>query len=226
MPDFGFSQVELIGNLIDSAQSRPTKMGTVTGRDMTGSRCLVVFDGSSGVAQPVKCPESVVVDNGDRVGMVRYESDWIVTINYTLQTLCDALTKFTWGGAGTTTSTTFVDMPNSPTLSFTKRRDATLLRLYVSLSMFSAATTPSTFHIGMHLTSLDGVTSYDEDIIASTINTASVHAEWASWVTTAALPASTYTGTARWLRIAGGGTGALTVDSNDSITMHVIEVVS
>jgi hypothetical protein len=225
------SLVELIDSRIDQATPKVAKMGTVTGRDLWAysgplpSRALVVFDGSAGVAQPVKCPESVVVHVGDRVGLVRFESDWIITINYSLQTLCNAMNRFTWASLLTTTSTSFVDMPNSPTVEFVKERDATFLRVYMSVSLYATGTPSQIFHIGMHLDSADGSVSYDEDIVGSTINVASVHAEWAGWVTTGALPAMSYVGTARWFK-SGAGTMTLTVDSNDTVKMHVIEVVS
>jgi hypothetical protein len=211
------------------------KMGTVTGRDTTGARVLVTFDGSAGVSQPVKCPESVVVDTGDRVGLVKYEGgvlrrdgrpagdgDWIITVNYSLQTLCDAMNMFQWGSSGTTTSATFVDMPNSPSVTFTKMRDNTALRIWIGVSLF-ATVVPTVYHIGMHIASLDGLVSYDEDMFHRAVNNVA-HGDSSGWITTGALAAGQYTGTARWLRTSG--TGTLTVDSNDSISMHIKEVVS
>lgn len=83
MPAYGVGQVELINDLIVESHATITKMGTVTERDATGTRVLVAFDGSSGISQPVKCPGSIIVATGDRVGLTKYESDWIISVNYT-----------------------------------------------------------------------------------------------------------------------------------------------
>lgn len=222
MPSYAASEVQLIDDRITQNTAKVTKMGTVTGRDTTGPRVLVAFDGSSGVAQPVKCPESVVVDVGDRVGLVRYESDWTVTVNHTLRTLCDAMNGLQWVSTGTTTSATFVDMPNSPSLEFIKVRDNTFLRIWAGVSMFVSAS-PTVATIGMHLLSGDGLVSYDETMFHRA-GQANIHHDYSSWITTGAVMAGSYVATARWLRLSGAGT--LTVDGNDSISIHIKEVVS
>lgn len=230
MPDYATSQVELIDARIAAATPKITKMGTVTSRDvwsdtgLTNSRCMVVFDVSSGVAQPVKCPESVIVGVGDRVGLVRFESDWIITINYSLRTLCDAMNGFVWGSLLTTTSATFVDMPSSPSLEFVKTRADTFLRIWVGVSLYATGTMPVTFQIGVHLLSGDLSIDYDETMFQRAIGDASKHHDYSGWITTGAVHADSYIATARWLR--ASGTGTLTVDPNDSISMHIIEVVS
>jgi hypothetical protein len=223
MPAYGDDLLALIDARVDAAAPRVTKMGSVVGRDTIGARCLVTLDGSSGVAQPVKCPESVIVSVGDRVGLVKYESDWIITVNYTLWTLTNAMNGFQWVSAQTTTSATFVDMPSSPSVEFVKNRDNTFLRIWVGLSLY-ATVANTVFHIGMHLASNDGAISYDEDMYHRAINEANSHRDSSGWITTGALAANSYTATARWLRTSG--TGTLTTDSNDSISMHIIEVVS
>jgi hypothetical protein len=219
----GSDLLALVDERIDDSRVRSTKMGTVTGRDTTGARCLVTFDGSSGVSQPVKCPESVVVDVGNRVGLVKFESDWTITVNHSLETLCDQVSSFQWASSGTTTSVTFVDMPSSPSITFVKLRDATVLRIYVALSLYTTVAA-TVFHIGFHIASLDGLISYDEDVFHRAINTANAHADYSGWITTGALAAGSYTGTARWLRTSG--TGTMTTDSNDSISTRVQEAMS
>jgi hypothetical protein len=214
----------LIDERIAANATRYSKMGTVTGRDGTGARCLVVFDGSAGVAQPVKCPESVVVAVGDRVGLVKYESDWLITVNYSLSKLADAMNMLIWASSQTTTSATFVDMPNSPSVDFVKTRDSTALRVFVQTSLRAATNAPTTFTIGMHIASLDGTVGYDETVFHRAINVADAHFDYSGWITTSPLVAASYTGTARWLR--STGTGTLTVDTNDSISMHIREVAA
>jgi hypothetical protein len=225
--DFGSSQNEQTDDRIAKAIPKVTKMGTVTSRDIwsdlgpSNSRCLVTFDADSGVSHPVKCPESVIVDVGDRVGLVYYEHDWIITINYSLRTLCDAMNGFQWG-SGTTTSATFVDMPSSPSLTFVKARADTFLRIWVGVSLW-VTSTPTVATIGMSLLSGDLSVNYDETLFHRA-GQASIHHDYSGWITTGALHADTYTATARWLRLSGAGT--LTVDGNDSISIHIIEVVS
>src|SRR6266542_2722738 len=83
MPVYAAGLCEIIDMRVVQAHVTITKMGTVTERDATGTRVLVSFDGSSGISQPVKCPGNIIVAEGDRVGLTKYESDWIISINYT-----------------------------------------------------------------------------------------------------------------------------------------------
>lgn len=99
MPIYGMEQVQLIDELIVRSQAVLTKMGTVTERDATGTRVLVAFDGSTGVPQPVKCPGSIIVQVGDRVGLTKYESDWIISINYTERGFAPVGAIVMWSGA-------------------------------------------------------------------------------------------------------------------------------
>lgn len=221
MPSFAESQVALIDSRIAAATRPITKFGTVAGRDGTGYGARVVFDGSSGTAQPVKCPESVVVDEGDRVGLVEYQGEWLITINYAHRSLAHAQEQFTWSGNLTTTSATYVDMPNSPALLYVKRRDLTTIRFEVGVSMYSTATS-TVSQIGLRVTSPDLVTDYDLDVRRSQFDVANTHLFVGGFVDTATQhPAGTYTATARWYRLSG--TGTLIVNNSDYLTIKARE---
>jgi hypothetical protein len=228
MPSYPESQLAVIDARVAAGQTRTTKMGTVASRSpgvVTGSSLYavnVVMDGSSGTAQPVKCFESVIVEAGDRVGLVRFESDWIIVGNYTLRTLGDASISQTHA-ISTSTSATFVDMPSSPSVVLPEKyRDNTLLRITVSHSMY-IGTAAGPVEIGVYVLSFDGTVSYDQVVMRRYLNDINSHHSMTSWVDTAALAGGqSYAFTARWRRVSG--TGVMSVDGNDSIAIRVQEV--
>lgn len=221
---YAADMIELIDGRIRNGQSVSSKMGTVTARDSTGSRCLVSFDGSSGVSQPVKCFEDRLVFVGDRVGCVKFQSDWIVVGNYTLRTLAEAYLGWPFSAGGTTTSASYADMPQSPSVSLTKVRDGTTFMLSMSLSA-TVATATAVVRFGLHVGSLDGVTSYDAQLINFAFNPLATHLGFSGWaMAPQADPAGGYTITARWLR--QSGTGTPTIDANDQVSIAVREVVT
>lgn len=224
MPDYASSVLALIDARVDHARPIVTKMGTVQSRDTTGARAMVAFDGSSGVAQPVKCFETVIVDSGDRVGMVKFESDWIIVGNYTLRTLGTSAMNFTWTGTSTTTSATYVDLPSSPALAFLKVRDDTQIRIRLAMSMYSATAGFTVFKIAARVTLAGLTVDYDQDILHFDISQTSPHVPlFGIATTTGDIPAGNYTLTGRWLRSTGTGTG--TVDTQDMIMIEAQEVV-
>lgn len=222
MPSYATALVQLIDDRIDRAQLKPTKMGTVQEREGGTARVIVTFDGGSGVGQPVKCFETVVVDIGDRVGLIKFEGEWIVVGNYTPRTLGDSLSLNNVVSTGTTTSATYVDMPGSPGTTFAKYRDATQLQLILMGSAFSDATSTS-MDLAVLLT-LPDTTTIDQPLFDFRFNTAGVHTTFAGGITTPGLtlPAGPYTAIGRWRRPAGSG--VLTMDSSDSVTVWVREV--
>ncbi len=225
MPDYATSQLALIDERVRAGLRLVTKMGTVSSRDPSGARAMVAMDGSSGTAQPVKCFENVVVADGDRVGLVKFEGDWIIVGNYTLRTLGTAhfMQEFAGGGA-TATSASYTDMPSSPACIIQKVRSTTQLRIRIALSMFSSATL-SRFRIGANIASVENSIAYDQDVILWYLNTNTTHFANSGTITTAAnLPAGSYTITARWLRATGSGAG--TVNADDQISIEVEEVVN
>lgn len=224
MPDFATSQLEIIDGQVAAGRRTTTKMGTVQDRDTTGARVMVALDGSSGVPQPVKCFEGVVVQEGDRVGLVKFEADWIIVGNYTLRTLGAAQYMQEWSTNVTTSSASYTDMPTSPAVTMYKFRDATQIRIRFALSMFTTVV-PSVFRIGALVSNALAGISYDQNVIKWRLDTANAHFANAGIVTTTGvLPAGLYTITARWLRISGTGNGVTNAD--DQISMEIEEVVA
>jgi hypothetical protein len=224
MPDYGTSQLELIDQRVKAGLRTVTKMGTVQARDTLGARTMVALDGSSGVAQPVKCFSNVIVQEGDRVGLVKFESDWVIVGNYTLRTLGSANWTQEFTSGGTTTSATYVDQPTSPTANLVKARDTTQLRVRIAMSLYVTAQ-PTVVRAGIRLTNTEAAVDFDQDVIRMCLNAANSHQGYAGTITTSAsLPGGNYSATARWLRVSGSGT--VTVDSNDQISIEVEEVVT
>lgn len=229
MPDYASSVLAVVDSRVAAGQTRNTKMGTVAARspgalagDPGAYWASVVFDGSSGTAQPVKCFESVIVAPGDRVGLVKYEGEWIITGNYTLRTLAD-VAMHTQLIVGTTTSATLVDVPSSPSLTLTKVRDATLLRIGLTISMYNVTATASV-EMAVSVVSFDASTNYDEILFIQNLSVIGDRRNFTGWTTTAALPGNMgYTITGRWRRNTGSGT--LSVDTFDAISISVREVV-
>ncbi len=235
MPTFAEAQLDQIDERAAAARGPQPKMGTVAWRgtisavdpDHVGVDAAgVVFDGSSGSAQPVKCFETVIVDVGDRVGCIRYESEWIVTGSYNLRTLADAAGRIIPSGNVNTSSTTFVDMPSSPSAIIPlKFRDATALRIEVATSMYTnvAATTGE---IGANIASTDGSVSFDLALFPARMDVINAHLSYSGGsTTTATLPAGVgYAVTARY-RVSSG-TGQLQQNGFDIIWITAREVVA
>jgi hypothetical protein len=221
--NFSEAQVSLIDQRIDDAQRRVTKMGTVQDREGATARAIVSFDGSSGVGQPVKCLETVVVDIGDRVAMAKVEGEWVIIGSYQPRLWGDSLSGLQMSSTSTTTSATFVDMPTSPRATLAKYRDATQLQIFVACSM-TTTVNPTVVEVGGMITLPDATTS-DQVLFKRAINAASDHRDMSGGITTPGLtlPAGAYTVTARWRRVSG--TGTLTMDSNDGVTVWAREVV-
>lgn len=71
-----FATLDLIDARVNAGRDRTTTMGTMSERT-SATRAMVTFDGSS-VAVPVKMFSGVLALQGDRVGLVRMGTDWVV----------------------------------------------------------------------------------------------------------------------------------------------------
>lgn len=225
MTGYGAELNAYIDDRIRAAQVTVLKMGTVVDRDSAGARVSVIFDGGSGVAQPVKCLEDVIVFGGDRVGLVKFESDWVIVGNYTLRRLGDSLTSFQFTATTTgPTTSTLVDMPSSPTCILHKWRDETVVRVELQVSCLVITSGNTSIQFGMHVASDDGVTAYDEIMFTRVFNTAGVHGDVGGAINTGALPGNmNYALTVRWARTGGSGTPEVSV--SDSVSIQAREVV-
>lgn len=221
LPDYPAALVNLIDQRIDQATPKPVKMGTVQSRDSDSALATVAFDGGSGVGQPVKCFESVIVDVGDRVGLIKFEGEWVIVGNYTVRFFGEQMGAFT--GSGTTTSSSFADIPGTPRIAVTKYRDNTQFQIFMAVSMTSSATA-TVVELAGTIAYPDGVTTVDQVLFHRALNTVSLHQDLVGGVTTPGLtlPGGAYSITGRWRRVSG--TGTLSYDSNDSTTLWTREV--
>lgn len=218
---FGQGLVEVAQDRVDAGATPYAKMATVVSRDSTGPGAQVIFYGSSGGTSDVKCPESVIVAEGDLVGLARFEHDWIVVINYSGRSLADEQINTAWVSLNQSTTTTFVDMPNSPAVDYIKMRDATYMRFSMQCSA-SGSNVANSIRLGLHVTSADGVTDYTEEVTHMVMNTTGDHYHFTGRVKAAsAHPAGAYTAVAQWRR--NSGTGFIQVDQNDRLFVQVRE---
>lgn len=179
----------------------------------------VVFD-SDASATPVPVVNLISTPlAGDRV--------WVVTVppagNYLIgrQPLQDPARMAVGStnaasAAGTTTSATFVDMPGPPAVTITKAYSDT--RLLIALHATSFSTVLGT--VARFGVSIAGT---DSDIAGLTHNLASTHLQVSGAGVFAAAGAGTVTVTGRWRRVSG--TGVLTMDANDWVSITVQEVI-
>jgi hypothetical protein len=220
--DYPTALLNLIDQRIDQSLVRPTKMGTVQSRDSATALATVAFDGGSGIGQPVKCFESVVVDVGDRVGLIKFEGEWVIIGNYTARAFWgEQMNSFT--GVGNTTSASFGDIPGTPRIQVTKYRDATQFEIFMALSMTSTVTA-TVVELAATLAYPDGLTTVDQVLFRRAINAATDHRDMSGGLTTPGLtlPGGAYSITGRWRRVSG--TGTLATDGNDSCTLWAREV--
>jgi hypothetical protein len=68
--------LDLIDARVNAGRERTTAVGTLAERT-SATRALVLFDGSS-VAAPVKMFSAALAEEGDRVGLVKFGSDWVI----------------------------------------------------------------------------------------------------------------------------------------------------
>lgn len=192
---------------------KPTDVGSVVSVQSTNMRAMVIFDGAT-VATPVKVTGHTHPVANDRVGLIRYGSDWYI------ESVLNRIAGPAFAGTGaespggTTTSATPTDLPGPMTFTFVKRWDTTpilighwasvygttaLVGVTGSLAFVAAATTTYTVWDVAMLG--DGVRQYPG---------ATRRIPDATY--TSALPAGTYTVRMQWHRSAGTGTANQNTD--------------
>lgn len=224
MPGYSESQIQIIDERFNALATVSTKMGTVVSRDTTGTGAVVVFDGSSGTGQPVKCFEHVIVMPNDRVGLVKYESEWIVTACYTGRGLADVSSQTNFASLTQITSGTYVDLPGSPGVVYRKMRDSTTMEFSAALSSFGSNANNGA-QLGLRVANTDLTVNSDIDIrkfLMHRPGTTDVHYDWSGVQRATGHPAGVYTITGRWYRYSG--TGFVQVDTNDAFWVRCREV--
>lgn len=227
-------EIQAIDDRVRRGEGNVTQLGTVVERTFDDN-ALVVFDDSQG-AIPVKVAGGVEAYVGDRVGLVKFGTWWIAVLSMAHRWPSDNGDAHTMATGGTTTSATYADTPDVVQASFTKRWDLTRVRVFVSAS-FSNVGAVALAQYGVTFTSPTmGTTNtlfvaqmFDNYLDAP--NAQHRHCcgvmyfpGGTAWNTPVvdALPAGDYTVRMRWRR--ASGTGTLSMDVNDLVTLSVAEV--
>jgi hypothetical protein len=205
-------------------QERAT--GTVVSRATIGPAAAVLFDGST-TPMPVKVLGHVFCQPGDRVALDRYGSDWLITGSFSGPGFGEA-TAYQSGlpsPTGALTSSTYVDLVEFGTMTFTKYHDNTFIRVALDAGAYSSVAV-QTLEIGARLTAQTGGAGYtptDYVIIHRFFSSATIHQPMHGAVRVTGVPAGTYTVTLRWKKISGSGN--FVADQNDSFALEMDERV-
>ena len=227
MTAFDEAMIRMVDARIAAAQKRTDAYGTIASRDTTGPGAMVVFDGST-VATPAKVFGHVHCIEDDRVALTLIENRWCVIGTFGRRELAEA---YDWqtgtNPASGTTSATFVDMPNAPTITtFTKRYDGTAIRLSVDTTLWTSVA-DTDVHIGVRVAGRINTetaaifTPIDITTGRLQLDTAFVRGT-VSGSKRIVIAAGEYTFTTRWKRTAG--TGELRQDDRDHSTIEADEI--
>lgn len=214
-------QLDIIDQRVRSARADELRMGSVTERDPDSTSAMVTMDDSS-VAVPVKvfgdCPAAA----GDRVGLVKLGSEWVVFGTFTGVTtapLGSANVQATLG-SGTTSSGAWADIPGTPGFTFTKVKTDTVVRMALAVSAF--VTTANVYaKWGFEFDPVGVGSTVDYEVAAHLYNAASVYHHASGFIRVADIAPGEYTVTGRWSRFSGSGT--MNVDGNCQISMECTE---
>jgi hypothetical protein len=181
--------------------------------------CTVTFNGSM-ASIPCKNFGNIQLIENDAVGVAKVEDWWtvfgIMSARWQSENGTSVQQSF-----GSTTSSTFVDMPNTAQFTFVKYYDATRIKVWASGSA-STSVNNTQFTFCMKLDGANsGVTRFD--VGSMWINPTGQHVGWSdeAWLTD--YPADIYTVTAGWRR--NSGTGTLSVDQNDRYAHSCKEIM-
>lgn len=206
-----------IDQRVSVGRERITALGTVASRSLD-TNITVTMDGSA-FAVPCKIFGDVEAYEGDRVGLVKFGLWWTVVGSFTKRWPAKAGAT-TVQSSGTTTSSTFGDIPTPADVVIVKRWNTTRLRLMVAAGSYCSAT-PCEAEWGVRLTGTAfAATNYA--IINTPYTGASAREVVSGWDYISGLAPDTYTARVMWRR--KSGTGTVTTDSSESVALDVEEV--
>jgi hypothetical protein len=131
----------VVDQRIAALTQRTTAVGTVASHPGTyyGRECSVTFDGSS-VAVPCRLPSSVRALVGDRVGLQKFGSDWVVVFSFTPHEF-QAVGHHSLGpGDFSTNSSTPSTVGGYTPIQFTKLYTDTAIEAFVMIGWHSDTT--------------------------------------------------------------------------------------
>lgn len=172
--------------------------GTMQSRDTTGTGGAAIFDGSAR-SVPVKVPGSVHAFAGDRVGLVKFGSDWVVVHCFTRWGDSEAGVNSV-AGNDSTTSAAYSAVAGVPTFTWRKRYDDSRAALRLTAGAFSG-TAPAQGEYGLQLD--DGTTATDYFLLRLRTD-AGGHVSGSAEDIISGVPAGLYTVTVRWRKTSGG----------------------
>lgn len=213
--------LDLIDQRIRAAAGRDTAMGTVVERAADATTAMITIDGSS-LAVPVKVFGNVPAAAGDRVGLTRFGSDWVVIGTFTGATTSPlgSANVQTNLGSGTLGLASYQDLPGTPGFTFAKVQSDTVVRFAVAVSLF--VTVANTYClVGFQVNPLGVGSTVDYDVAAHLFNSSTVYHHFSGFVRVTDLPAGEYDVIGRW-RI-GSGSGQMNADGNCTISMEATE---
>lgn len=200
-----------------------TAWGTVQSVDTANFLAQVIMEGTS-VAVPCKLFQHTWCEPNDRIALEKIGSDWFVKgvmrVTPYERTWRESGTAMI-GSVGSTSSSSYANMPGSPTWIAGKQFDATRLRHDFACSMYADA-------IGRIVTlgvRLDGGTTVDvvKGHWANTGGTLpGIRMYIVGFVYQSGVTAGNHTAVARWK---SGGTGTVTTDTDDYWSFSTRELV-
>lgn len=227
MTAYDRGQIDVIDARISLHLQRLMATGTIQTRDTTGTGATVIFDAST-LAMPVKVPGHVHTLEHDRVTLGLFGRTWVVLGTFSRRQLGEAFARDIGPvSPGTTTSASYVEMPNAVTVPFVKRYDLTAVRLGMIVHCY-VTVAPTVVRTALYVEGTPGTetaatfTPLTIHLGTLNFNQASTHLPIVATTRSTLLPSGEYTLTARWLRTSG--TGTLTYDSNDWSTIEIDEL--
>jgi len=211
------------GKLMRAGMSQVTAIGVITSI-VDVNNAYATFEGSS-ASVPVSLAGSALIYEGDRVTLVKCgqrpaRERWVAVCALTrrwqphsgdsqLQTV------------GTTVSSSYSDTPVLTSCTFVKHWDAT--RVYVAVTGAAYSTVTNTVAVwGANFNDPNQATIPSYDTTTILYNTASEHLSVTNWRYITDLLAGTYTVKVRWKRTSG--TGTVSADTNDRVSINVMEI--
>lgn len=178
---------ERIGDLLPQ---QPGRMGVLVSVD-AGAGCTVRFDGDVATT-PVKRWAHVLAGPGDRVGLQRFESDWVVVGAFGTTSSASIETLGTSLGSITATTNTLVAGASTTVI---KVQDDTRMRVRVTGGGWAQTATGASYELlyGVRISQASPAFTADYDVGRYFFNTTADHRAWGGHRTVAAIPAGTYT---------------------------------
>lgn len=215
MTEFADGLADYVDGRIAKAVQKFTSPGTVVTATADSVNVDVIMDGSN-ASTPCKTYRNVRCKKGDRVGLVKFGSDWVVVGTYGFSGWPKVYGTTDFCSSANTTSGTYSAMPVAP-FTYTKEFDATKSWMFLSVEVFvlTNGDTP------MCSLSFNGVDPGDFPLFLQAFGTTGRFAMAGFWTRAGDL-AGTYTVQPVWKRYTG--TGQVSADQWCTVSAWALEV--